>query len=237
MAIKGKLIGAILGGLTFGPFGALAGLATGHLVDSNSDSAKKTADNYIKLFCAGAFSVANFDGNISDAEISEIERIFDPSKMNSEEYRKAVSYLKSMRVISVLPSEVSAKFAEKFGDTQSRISFFSVLVRVASANGAMSQKLCEDLEKSARALGVSWGMRMSDSTSSEIIDAYAVLGVSPDATDDEIKKIYRAKCKELHPDTLRSKGVGEFAIKAIEDELCRLNDAYSIIEKHRTQKQ
>ncbi len=233
MAIKGKLIGAILGGLTFGPFGVLAGLATGHLVDSNSETAKKNADDYIKLFCAGAFSAANFDGNISDAEISEIERIFDPSKMNGEEYRKAVLYLKSMRAISVLPSEVSAKFAEKFGDSQSRMSFFGVLVRVASANGAMSQKLREDLEKSARALGVSWGMGTSNSTSTEVMDAYAVLGVPLDATDDEIKKIYRAKCKELHPDTLRSKGVGEFAIKAIEDELCRLNDAYSLIEKHR----
>jgi molecular chaperone DnaJ len=31
-------------------------------------------------------------------------------------------------------------------------------------------------------------------------DPYSVLGVSPDATDDEIKKVYRGLCKKYHPD-------------------------------------
>lgn len=32
-------------------------------------------------------------------------------------------------------------------------------------------------------------------------ELYAVLGVGPDATQDEIKRAYRRKARELHPDT------------------------------------
>jgi len=67
--------------------------------------------------------------------------------------------------------------------------------------------------------------------SSEHATDYAILGIEPNATLDEIKKAYRAKCKELHPDILRSKGIGDYAMKIIEEELRRINEAYSRLTK------
>ena len=49
---------------------------------------------------------------------------------------------------------------------------------------------------------------------------------------ETVKKIYRQKCKDLHPDVLRSKGLGDFAVKVLEQELQKVNDAYSVIEKY-----
>ena len=123
-------------------------------------------------------------------------------------------------------------------------------MRVAIADGYLKPEVEDALHLAAAALGVDWygtygsshgsggGSRASadgsySSPSAELVEAYAVLGVASTASDDEVKKVYRQKCKELHPDTLKSKGIGEFAIKAIQNELCRVNDAYALIQKHR----
>lgn len=63
--------------------------------------------------------------------------------------------------------------------------------------------------------------------------AYRLLGVSPQCTDDEVKKAWRAKAKEYHPDVLRGKGVEESVIKLAEVEMRRINDAYAAIKKVR----
>ena len=55
------------------------------------------------------------------------------------------------------------------------------------------------------------------------MDPYKVLGVSPDASDEEIKKAYRRLAKEYHPD--RNPGDQEAAKK-----MQQINDAYDQIK-------
>lgn len=57
-------------------------------------------------------------------------------------------------------------------------------------------------------------------------DPYRVLGVSPQATDDEIKKAYRALAKKYHPDVNNGSPQAEAKMKEV-------NEAYSAIMKLR----
>lgn len=57
-------------------------------------------------------------------------------------------------------------------------------------------------------------------------DPYSVLGVSPQADDDEIKKAYRALAKKYHPDVNNGSSEAEARMKEV-------NEAYSTIMKWR----
>ena len=57
-------------------------------------------------------------------------------------------------------------------------------------------------------------------------DPYRVLGVSPQATDDEVKQAYRALAKKYHPDVNNGSADAEARMKEV-------NEAYSMIMKWR----
>ena len=63
--------------------------------------------------------------------------------------------------------------------------------------------------------------------------AYQLLGVPPGCSDDEVKKAWRTKAKEYHPDILRGKGVEESVVRLAEEQMRRVNDAYEQIKKAR----
>ncbi len=60
-------------------------------------------------------------------------------------------------------------------------------------------------------------------------DPYKVLGVSPDASDDEIKKAYRALARKYHPDKYRDSDLADLA----SDKMKEINAAYEEIQKQR----
>lgn len=64
-------------------------------------------------------------------------------------------------------------------------------------------------------------------------DAYAALGVSPDASENEIKRAYRKMMTEYHPDKLASKGVPEMMRQLAEERSREINVAYDLIKKVR----
>lgn len=63
--------------------------------------------------------------------------------------------------------------------------------------------------------------------------AYQLLGLSPKCSDDDVRKAWRSKAKEYHPDLLRGKGIDESVIRLAEEQMRRVNAAYEAIKKVR----
>ena len=60
-------------------------------------------------------------------------------------------------------------------------------------------------------------------------DPYKVLGVDPNATDEEIKKAYRALVKQYHPDNYTDNPLADLAAEKMK----AINEAYDEIQKMR----
>ena len=61
-------------------------------------------------------------------------------------------------------------------------------------------------------------------------DPYSVLGVSPSASDQEIKKAYRELARKYHPDNYVDNPLADLA----EEKMKEVNEAYEAIQKQRS---
>ncbi len=62
-------------------------------------------------------------------------------------------------------------------------------------------------------------------------DPYSVLGVSPSASDDEVKKAYRDLARKYHPDNYHDNPLADLASEKMKE----INEAYDAITKSREQ--
>ncbi len=61
-------------------------------------------------------------------------------------------------------------------------------------------------------------------------DPYSVLGVSPNASDQEVKKAYRELARKYHPDNYVDNPLADLA----EEKMKEVNEAYEAIQKQRS---
>lgn len=61
-------------------------------------------------------------------------------------------------------------------------------------------------------------------------DPYSVLGVKPDASDEEIKRAYRELARKYHPDNYQNNPLADLA----EEKMKEINEAYDTITRMRS---
>ena len=118
-------------------------------------------------------------------------------------------------------------------DYSQRLQLLNFLVMISKADGhvdateVVAMKECAQwMQMSADEIDSMLGMGKDD-----LASAYQVLGVSPDATDAEVKRAYRNLALNHHPDKVAA--LGEDIRKAAEKKFQEINDAKERIWKAR----
>lgn len=245
MAWTGKVIGGVLGSL-LGPWGAAIGVGIGHQFDKGA-SKVQTAGMVIHAAFFGCLAkMAKADGQITQDEIAVVEQVIRKFGYTGKTREAAIETFRAAKDDPHTAAEYLDQLAGVIQyNPQLAMTFMMALHAVASADGVIDPSEREMLLQAERCFrlrpgtvdamlgGGGGGRGPAPRSRNNIDDAYKVLGVPSDASDAEIKKVYREKCLELHPDKLASKGLPDEFMKYSTEQLAMVNEAYDRIKAAR----
>jgi DnaJ like chaperone protein len=246
------IVGGGIGAIIAGPFGAIIGATIGSSFGNAKQGAigsgrgqKFESEQRQALFFTAAFSMvgklAKADGRICEEEIAVIQRVSKDVMGLDPQTRQ---FAHNIITASINSRESFADYAREFGrlfsQEQDMSTFMmSFLFEVAMANGELhttEEKLLLEAKQFFRindAVYQSLYSRFVKRVAPTIGKSkhYETIGVTPDATQAEIKKAYRDKVAEYHPDKIQSKGLPPEFMKFANDKMAEINAAYDAIKK------
>jgi len=236
MAWTGKIIGGVLGSF-LGPWGAAIGVGLGHQLDKGV-SRVQSAQMVIQVAFFGCLAkMAQADGKITPEEIEAVEQIITRFGYTPPMREAAITIFREAKDDPHTASDYINQLAAVIQyNPQLGMTFIAALHAIAQADGLIHPNEREILLQAERAFRLRPGTvdaLLGGGRANNVDDAYKALEVTPDMSDAEIKKIYRQKCVEFHPDKLASKGLPDEFMKFAHEQLTKINEAYETIKKAR----
>ncbi len=256
------LFAMLLGGLIGYAFGKFAGFVIGAAIGAFLFHRLKTRllgklqsiqSGFIESVFAVMGALCKADGVVSRDEIQMAESMFTRFRLNETQRAKAKAAFNRGKAPEFDLDAELQHFLRMSGRQPAFLQMFlQVQVSAVAADGVVHPAEHEMLVRIARGLGLpesqvdqleamlrgrhggqAGGGAGPRTSGQEIDDAYKVLGVSPSASDDELKKAYRKLMSENHPDKLAGKGLPESMREMAEERTREISHAYDVIKEAR----
>ena len=188
-----------------------------------------------------AAKVAKADGRVTQEEIQAFDTFLRNSMHMSVEERKYAAEVFNEARHSPSPA---ADFARQVrgllrGQPDRLRDIITILLAIALADGHYHPREEEMILGIAREMGLSQADYQScratfmAARGEPEVSPYEVLGVSPSASDDEVRKAHRRLVREYHPDVAKAKGLPDDFLDFAHEKMSAINEAWSRVKKER----
>ena len=232
----GKWIAGALGWALLGPIGGILG----YYFASRAEKAAEANDeqqriqgqrnSFLMSLLVLSAAVIKADGKTTSQELSTL-RSFFARNFGPQAGNEAEEIVKDLLSRDFNLYEVCTQVRSCM-DYSQRLQLYHYLVSLGACDG-LHQREIDILETIATYIGLS--KSEVDSIFAQFRPSYdsnyRILEISPDATNDEVKKAYRKMAIKYHPDKVAT--LGEDVQKAAEEKFKAVNQAYEAICKER----
>jgi DnaJ like chaperone protein len=259
----GKIIGTLAGLAMRNPWAALAGFILGHqfdrgfadryrLFERQGANIPRVSEDFVRTLFEAMGHLAKIDGRVSEDEIRSARLVMHRLSLNPSQVRRAIGWFDEGKVPGY-PLVKKMRELRRVGarSPQDRLTFVRLLLEVLLAKSnlkkeerALIWKMCTELEigrvdlaQLEAMIRAQKGFKRSpagDADAVRVHGAYEALGVSPEATNDEVKKAYRRLMNKSHPDKISSSNPGKDVISEAQRRTREVRSAYELLKARRS---
>lgn len=251
MSFWGKIIGGIAGFATGGPVGALMGAMAGHAADSatrlgpNAANMAAMLGSREQLFAISVVvlsaKLAKCDGPVVRAEIDAFKRMF---RIPPQNMKDVAELFDEARQTAADFEPFADRLGEAFAAEKPMLEdVLGALFQIARADGPLTRGEVRFLQRVQTGFGLEareWerardGQARPGADAGQMpgVDAYAVLGLPKNATDEQVRAAWRKLMRENHPDAMASRGASNDLIQRATDKVAEINNAWDRIKRER----